>query len=52
MYEYGQDFSNPNREYLPKAHVLSASFAAAVSSFATNPLDVCKTVLNTQVIFV
>nr|AKN21570.1 slc25a-2 [Schmidtea mediterranea] len=48
IYEYGQNFSNPNRDYIPLAHIFSASVAAAISSFLTNPLDVCKTVLNTQ----
>lgn len=47
-YEYMQDLTNENRYYNPKAHVISGAFAGAAASACTTPLDVCKTLLNTQ----
>lgn len=47
-YELMQDLTNRNREYNPKAHVISGAVAGAVASAVTTPLDVCKTLLNTQ----
>ena len=47
-YELGQDRFNPKRNYDPKSHVVSGALAGAVAAGATTPLDVCKTLLNTQ----
>ncbi|XP_033122434.1 mitoferrin-2-like [Anneissia japonica] len=47
-YEIGQETLNPKREYNPKTHVISGGCAGAVAAAATTPLDVCKTLLNTQ----
>lgn len=47
-YEAGQDFMNQDRQYRPLTHMLSGAFAGGFASAVTNPLDVCKTVLNTQ----
>ncbi|RWS30490.1 hypothetical protein B4U80_01978 [Leptotrombidium deliense] len=38
----------PLRTYNPIAHVTSGAVAGAVASAVTTPLDVCKTLLNTQ----
>ncbi|XP_030319844.1 mitoferrin-1 isoform X1 [Calypte anna] len=47
-YEFLQEHLNPQREYNPRSHVLSGAVAGAVAAAATTPLDVCKTLLNTQ----
>lgn len=47
-YEFAQAFMNPNHGYSPLAHMFSGALAGAVAAAATTPLDVCKTVLNTQ----
>ncbi|XP_051157389.1 mitoferrin-1-like [Leptopilina boulardi] len=47
-YELSQSFTNPRHEYNPLAHVVSGAMAGAASAAATTPLDVCKTLLNTQ----
>lgn len=47
-YEYMQDLTNRQRDYDPKAHVISGAIAGALASAVTTPLDVCKTLLNTQ----
>jgi solute carrier family 25 iron transporter 28/37 len=47
-YEYMQDLTNRRRDYNPKAHVISGAIAGALASAVTTPLDVCKTLLNTQ----
>lgn len=47
-YELMQDLTNEERRYNPKAHVISGAIAGAVASAITTPLDVCKTLLNTQ----
>lgn len=47
-YEYLQELLNPHRHYNPSSHVLSGALAGAVAAAATTPLDVCKTLLNTQ----
>ncbi|KAJ8013763.1 hypothetical protein DPEC_G00033170 [Dallia pectoralis] len=47
-YEYLQELLNPPRQYNPSSHVLSGALAGAIAAAATTPLDVCKTLLNTQ----
>lgn len=48
MYELSQDFLNKDRHYNPKTHIISGALAGATAAAATTPLDVCKTLLNTQ----
>ncbi|XP_022662076.1 mitoferrin-2-like isoform X2 [Varroa jacobsoni] len=47
-YEFLQEMTNPTRTYNPSAHMISGALAGALASAATTPLDVCKTLLNTQ----
>ncbi|MBN3271981.1 MFRN2 protein, partial [Polyodon spathula] len=47
-YEYLQETLNPHRHYNPTSHMVSGALAGAVAAAATTPLDVCKTLLNTQ----
>uniref|UniRef100_A0A663MEY2 Mitoferrin-1 n=2 Tax=Athene cunicularia TaxID=194338 RepID=A0A663MEY2_ATHCN len=47
-YEFMQEQINPRREYNPRSHIVSGAIAGAVAAAATTPLDVCKTLLNTQ----
>ncbi|XP_062292865.1 mitoferrin-2-like [Scomber scombrus] len=47
-YEYLQELLNPHRQYNPSSHVVSGALAGAIAAAATTPLDVCKTLLNTQ----
>ncbi|KAM8885722.1 mitoferrin-1 [Spinachia spinachia] len=47
-YELSQEQFNPHRLYHPVSHVLSGAAAGALSALITTPLDVCKTLLNTQ----
>ncbi|XP_015585425.1 mitoferrin-2 isoform X2 [Cephus cinctus] len=47
-YEFGQSITNPDHSYNPRAHVISGAMAGAIAAATTTPLDVCKTVLNTQ----
>lgn len=48
IYEQMQQTTNRERKYNPTAHMISGAIAGGVASAATNPLDVCKTLLNTQ----
>ena len=47
-YELLQDRLNYNRAYDPLSHVISGAGAGAIAAALTTPLDVCKTLLNTQ----
>ncbi|KAF7264127.1 hypothetical protein GWI33_000597 [Rhynchophorus ferrugineus] len=48
VYEFAQKVTNEERKYNPGAHMISGALAGAVASAITTPLDVCKTLLNTQ----
>ncbi|KAI4573655.1 hypothetical protein R6Z07F_002286 [Ovis aries] len=47
-YEFLQEQINPYRGYNPQSHIISGGLAGALAAAATTPLDVCKTLLNTQ----
>ncbi|KAL7668160.1 hypothetical protein ACOME3_008874 [Neoechinorhynchus agilis] len=47
-YEIIQDAFNPHREYRPLVHVIGGGVAGMMGAAITNPLDVCKTLINTQ----
>ncbi|NXO81138.1 MFRN1 protein, partial [Sitta europaea] len=47
-YELLQEHLNPQRHYQPSSHIVAGAVAGAVAAAATTPLDVCKTLLNTQ----
>ncbi|EDO49303.1 predicted protein [Nematostella vectensis] len=48
VYEYARKALNPLGGYDPKTHVIAGATAGAVASAITTPLDVAKTLLNTQ----
>lgn len=48
IYEFAQKLTNKDGAYNPPAHMLSGAAAGAVAAAITTPLDVCKTLLNTQ----
>lgn len=48
VYEVSQKMLNSDGAYNPPAHMLSGAMAGAVAAAITTPLDVCKTLLNTQ----
>lgn len=48
VYEFAQTITNRERIYNPGAHMVSGALAGAVAAAITTPLDVCKTLLNTQ----
>lgn len=48
VYEFAQKITNRDRTYNPPAHMLSGAIAGATAAAVTTPLDVCKTLLNTQ----
>ena len=47
-YEFLQDVFNYSRLYDPLSHMLSGAGAGASAAVVTTPLDVAKTLLNTQ----
>uniref|UniRef100_G3MT50 Mitoferrin n=2 Tax=Amblyomma TaxID=6942 RepID=G3MT50_AMBMU len=47
-YEFMQVVTNKERAYNPLAHMVSGGVAGAFAAAVTAPLDVCKTLLNTQ----
>ena len=42
-------YLNPESVYSPSMHFLAGAIAGGVACVVTMPLDVCKTLLNTQV---
>ena len=48
VYEYTREKLNPAGGYDPKTHVIAGGTAGAVAAAMTTPLDVAKTLLNTQ----
>ncbi|CAH0555424.1 unnamed protein product [Brassicogethes aeneus] len=48
VYELAQKATNKDGTYNPAAHMASGALAGAVAAAITTPLDVCKTLLNTQ----
>lgn len=47
-YSMCQSLLNPEKVYNPYVHFLAGAIAGGVGSAVTMPLDVCKTLLNTQ----
>jgi len=47
-YKKIQEKLNPKNDYKPSVHFLAGAIAGGAASFITMPLDVCKTLLNTQ----
>lgn len=47
-YELQQDIWNSSRRYNPLSHMLSGAGAGGLAAALTTPLDVAKTLLNTQ----
>ena len=47
-YGLTQRFLNPEGKYNPSVHFVAGAVSGAVASTLTMPLDVCKTLLNTQ----
>lgn len=48
VYEFCQKLTNKEGTYNPPAHMFSGAAAGATAAALTTPLDVCKTLLNTQ----
>lgn len=48
VYELSQKALNKDKLYDPKAHMASGALAGGIAAAITTPLDVCKTLLNTQ----
>ncbi|KAG5871855.1 hypothetical protein JTB14_006924 [Gonioctena quinquepunctata] len=48
IYEVSQKVLNKDRVYNPGAHMVSGALAGGIAAAITTPLDVCKTLLNTQ----
>lgn len=47
-YEFMQNHLNKDRKYNPPVHMLAGAMAGATAAAVTTPLDVVKTLLNTQ----
>ncbi|XP_065179480.1 mitoferrin-like [Sycon ciliatum] len=48
VYEAVRSRMNPEGYYNPQVHMLAGGLAGGIAAIVTNPLDVAKTVLNTQ----
>ena len=48
IYEVMQNLINMERHYDPATHMISGAAAGGIAAAVTTPLDVCKTLLNTQ----
>ena len=48
IYDSLKDVVNPQNTYSPSTNALCGAVAGGVAAFVTTPLDVIKTVLNTQ----
>lgn len=48
IYEKLSQMLNPERKYNAKVHMIAGACAGAFAAGITTPLDVCKTLLNTQ----
>lgn len=48
VYEFMRERLNPQHSYDPKTHLIAGGTAGAVAAAVTTPLDVAKTLLNTQ----
>ena len=46
--DWTQRFFNPEERYNPSVHFVAGAISGGVASTITMPLDVCKTLLNTQ----
>ncbi len=47
-YDLMQSYLNKRREYNPLSHCISGAVSGALAAAITTPLDVCKTLINTQ----
>ena len=48
IYEGVSETLNPDRSYNAGVHLLAGAAAGGLAAAVTTPLDVCKTLLNTQ----